>query len=147
MNKQIKKAGVLLAGATLLALQGCSLYVSKGISDDGRAEEVVFPEIPKSAWLKEGTFPNLDNLRQVKPGVSKDQLYGLLGQPHFAEGMGPVREWDYVFNFRQGNGSDYQTCQYKVIFDKDYRGQSFYWLPQSCAARLAQAPATPSAAR
>jgi OOP family OmpA-OmpF porin len=141
MKKKIKRAGIALLGAALLVLQGCGTSsVSRSISDDGRAGEVVFPEIDKHAWLKEGTFPNLDNLRRVAPGVSKDQLYDLLGRPHFSEGMGSVREWDYIFNFRTGKGSEYITCQYKVIFDKAYRGQSFHWAPQSCAEQLKEKP-------
>ncbi|MHC9086912.1 OmpA family protein [Luteimonas sp. RIT-PG2_3] len=86
--------------------------------------------------LKEGTFPNIDNLRAIGPGVTKDQLYDLLGRPHFREGLVGVREWDYLFHFRTADGV--VTCQYKVIFDKDYRGQGFHWAPESCAERIRQ---------
>ena len=66
MRKKIKKAGIALLGAALLVLQGCGTSsVSRSTSDDGRAGEVVFPEIDKHAWLREGTFPILDNLRRV----------------------------------------------------------------------------------
>ena len=134
-------------GASLLLLQACgTTTVSKGITDDGRASEVVFPDIAKNTWLKEGTFVNLDNLRQVAPGNTKDQLYGLLGYPHFAEGMHGVREWDYTFNFRTGRGSEFVTCQFKVIFDKDAVAQNFHWQPAACVDRLkvAAAPAAPA---
>jgi len=133
--KKTRIAIAVAAGAALLALQGCSSYVSKGITDDGRAEELVFPSVAQSAWLKEGTFPNLDNLRNVASGMTKDQLYDLLGRPHFAEGMAAVREWDYIFNFHSGGGVT--TCQYKVIFDKHYLARSFHWKPESCAGLLA----------
>ncbi|MGJ7498321.1 OmpA family protein [Variovorax sp. RT4R15] len=128
------------AAAALLVLQGCSAYVSKGITDDGRATEVVFPSIDDDAWLKEGTFPNLDNLRAVAPGVTKDQLYDLLGRPHFREGLAGPREWDYIFHFRKPGGG-VTTCQYKAIFDKDYKAQTFHWLPASCGDVLATPPA------
>ncbi|MBT2325148.1 OmpA family protein [Variovorax paradoxus] len=135
MNKQIKAAGIALAVAALLSLAGCGTStVSKNISDDGRAGEVVFPDIGKDAWLKEGTFPNLDNLRRIAPGVSKDQLYDLVGRPHFRESLFGVREWDYIFNFRVPGGV--KTCQYKVIYDTALRAQSFHWLPADCAELL-----------
>lgn len=141
MSKKLKLKLVVLAGAALLGLQGCgTASVSKNLTDDGRAGEVVFPDIQKTAWLKEGTFVNLANLRQVAPGVSKDQLYALLGQPHFKEGMVGVREWDYIFNFRTGQANEFATCQYKVIFDTAYKAQSFHWMPASCADRLNEKP-------
>ncbi|MEJ1162404.1 OmpA family protein [Variovorax sp. CCNWLW186] len=125
-----------LGAAAILVLQGCSSYVSKGITDDGKATEVVFPSVENDAWLKEGTFPNLDNLRAVAPGVTKDQLYDLLGRPHFREGVASPREWDYIFHFRKAGGG-VTTCQYKVIFDKDFKAQTFHWLPAGCGDVLA----------
>lgn len=135
-----------LAGAALLALAGCSSYVSRGIDADGNAQEVIFPDPQRDITLPEGTFPNLDNLRAIGPGVTKDQLYDLLGRPHFREGLAGVREWDYLFNFRSGGGIT--VCQYKVIFDTDYKGRSFHWKPDACAALLRPAliavPAVPA---
>ncbi|MBT2334597.1 OmpA family protein [Variovorax paradoxus] len=148
-------SAVAAAAAALLVLQGCSSYVSKGITDDGKATEVVFPNMDNDAWLKEGTFPNLDNLRAVAPGVTKDQLYDLLGRPHFREGLAGPREWDYIFHFRKPGGG-VTTCQYKAIFDKDYKAQTFHWLPAGCGDVLAVRPvsaaerpaaASPAAAR
>ncbi|XOT98610.1 outer membrane protein assembly factor BamE, partial [Alcaligenes pakistanensis] len=73
-----------------------------------------------------GSYPNIDNLRQVREGVTRDQLYDLLGRPHFAEGF-KVREWDYLFHFNTAQGI--KTCQFKVLFDQDMLGRSFYWQP------------------
>lgn len=132
MKKQIRLAGIALAAAAMLVSAGCGTStVSKNISDEGRAGEVVFPDIQKDAWLKEGIFPNLANLRLIDPGVSKDQLYYLVGRPHFREGLVSVREWDYVFNFRVPGGV--KTCQFKAIFDTALHAQSFHWLPSDCA--------------
>jgi outer membrane protein OmpA-like peptidoglycan-associated protein len=129
-----------IAGATLTA---CTRHVSRGIAPDAKTEEVIFPSTDNLV-LKEGTFPNVDNLRQIGPGVTKDQLYDLIGRPHFREGFS-AREWDYLFHFRQGD--KIVTCQYKVIFDKDYHGQAFYWSPAGCADLLkTDAPAAGTAA-
>jgi outer membrane protein assembly factor BamE (lipoprotein component of BamABCDE complex) len=138
MNKHIHAAGAALAIAALSSLAGCgTATVSRNISDDGRAGEVVFPDIEKEAWLKEGTFPSPENLRRIAPGMTKDQLYDLVGRPHFREGLFGVREWDYVFNFRAAGGV--KTCQYKVIYDAELRARSFHWLPADCAALPAAA--------
>jgi OOP family OmpA-OmpF porin len=122
----------LYALIAAIALTACTRHVSRGIAPDGQADDVVFPSTDRIV-LKEGTFPNVTNLRQIGPGVTKDQLYDLIGRPHFREGYA-AREWDYLFHFRQG--ADVLTCQYKVIFDKDYHGQAFHWSPAGCADLL-----------
>ncbi|MGJ7493316.1 OmpA family protein [Variovorax sp. ZT4R33] len=149
-NKMIQRTALATGLVALLALQACGTStVSKRISDEGVAGEVVFPA-QKDAWFREGTFPNLDNLRRIAPGVTKDQLYDFVGRPHFSEGMGAVREWDYIFHFRTPTGV--KTCQYKAIFDKNVVAQTFHWLPTDCAdvlksAAAAAAPVPALAAR
>ncbi|RQO61072.1 hypothetical protein DBV14_06085 [Variovorax sp. KBW07] len=126
-----------IGAIALFALQGCTSYVSSGLADDGKsAATLVWPDIEAQASRKEGSFPNRDNLRAIGPGATKDQLYELIGRPHFAEGMAGVREWDYVFKFRSGGGIT--PCRYKVIFDTNYRAQGFYWHPAACAKLAAQ---------
>ncbi|MDF3834517.1 OmpA family protein [Cupriavidus basilensis] len=138
MKKSMKRVTGLCAGTALLMLQACgTMYVGERANKDGEAGEVVFPAVERDAWIKEGTFPNLDNLRQVAPGVTKPQLYALLGHPHFGEGPFGVKEWDYIFNFRDGNsGGNVVSCQYKVMFDKEAKGRSFHWKPAACASVL-----------
>ncbi|MHA3905063.1 outer membrane protein assembly factor BamE [Castellaniella sp. WN] len=127
-------------GATLLAtlLAGCG-NLSK-VSSAGSTDKPVFPD-PGSVTFRGGSWPNLDNLRQVQAGMSKDQLYNLLGRPHFAEGLFGVREWDYLFHFHTPQGE--RTCQYKVLFDKDMLARGFHWKPESCAGMLDAAQSAP----
>ena len=106
---------------------------------------VTFPERDE-AWLKEGTFPNVDNLRQMMPGLSKDQVYALLQEPHFSEGFFGVRKWNYIFNFRTGKGNEYVTCQYQIVYDSNGRVKSTHWKEHECDALVAQASAGPAAA-
>lgn len=117
-----------------LGLTGCmgTKYLSEGISDEGHVEpqNIVFPELD-DAWQKQGQFPNRENLSKIRAGVVKDELYQLIGRPHFSEAQ-HAREWDYIMKFYQEDDS-VKVCQYKVIFDKDYRGQEFYWQPADCA--------------
>lgn len=144
-------AGAAIACSIAMGLlSACGTrHVSRDISAEGVPGEVVFPAVER-AVLKEGTFPNPDSLRLVAAGVSKDQLYHLLGRPHFREGYAGVREWDYLFHFRRDGGV--VTCQYKVVFDEHYLARSFYWLPQDCGDALnervaaAPSPAAPAAA-
>lgn len=131
MKKQ--KALLALATAAGLALSACSTHVSRDITPQGVAGEVVFPEI-KGAYQKNGTFPRPADVRLVQPGLDKDQLYALIGTPHFAEGFYRVREWDYLFHFRTDSGV--KTCQFKIIFDREYQARSLHWQPQDCAKLL-----------
>ena len=133
---KISSALLISVGAALLLSACGTRHVSRDISPQGVAGEVVFPD-PANIVLKGGTFPNLDDLRLVGPGMSKDQLYQLLGRPHFHEGYVGVREWDYLFHFRK-NGQVI-TCQYKVVYDEDYVARTFHWAPASCADLLVEA--------
>ena len=121
------KIKYLLPAVFASLLVGCGT-VSQ-VSKEGSTEQPVFPEL-KKLTMQDGTWPNLDNLRNVQEGATRDQLYDLLGHPHFKEGLG-TKEWDYLFNFRTAEGK--RTCQFKVLFDKDKIARNFYWLPESCA--------------
>ena len=138
--KTFKRLSIAMSAAACLA-SGCSTHVSRGISPEGVADEMIFPDA-EDATMKGGIFPNPESLRLVKSGVTKDQLYYLLGRPHFREGFAGVREWDYLFHFREA-GDRVRTCQFKVIYDRDYLARSFHWLPADCAGVLAEPVASP----
>lgn len=132
----------VLAGA-VLAMTGCmgTKAVSSNISTHGTvaAEDIVFPKL-EDAWQKDGQFPNRENLSKIRPGIAKDELYQLIGRPHFSE-ANRAREWDYILKFYQADNS-VKVCQYKVIFDDKFKGQEFYWLPADCANFAKVMPAT-----
>lgn len=130
----MKFTRVALAVTTGLLLAACG-NLSK-VSSEGTAElgDLVWPKIERASFnhngTQEGSWPNWDNVRLIERGMNKEQLYNLIGRPHFAEGLYGVREWDYVFNYRE-NG-EHKVCQYKILFDKDYNAQSFFWYPNGC---------------
>jgi outer membrane protein assembly factor BamE (lipoprotein component of BamABCDE complex) len=132
MLKKIKTyssgAGSLML---VLALSACG-SISQ-VNDQGATDHPVWPN-PKDVTFNTGSYPNVQNLREIIPGMTKDQLYNLLGQPHFNEGLVGVREWDYLFHFRTASGE--RTCQYKVLFDANKLARNFYWNPESCAQVL-----------
>ncbi|GAB3051973.1 OmpA family protein [Stenotrophomonas tumulicola] len=141
------KHSALLAGLlACLAITGCRSHAA---ADDApvqatpAGETVQFPD-PAKASLKEGVFADPGDLRRFSPGMTKPQLYALLGTPHFNEGMWGVREWNYLFNFRTPQATEYFTCQFQVRFDGKGVAQGGYWNPQSCAA-LVEPPPPPVA--
>ncbi|MGQ0858254.1 OmpA family protein [Acinetobacter baumannii] len=111
------------------AVTGCStgtLITKEGTTDNPKwhkADDVVFNK-------DLGTFPNLQSLSQVRQGMTKDQLYELIGRPQYDDGWRP-REWNYLFHFTTpGQGeNDITTCQFKVLFDQKMFANSFYWNP------------------
>lgn len=121
-----------LLSAVALAVAACG-NLSK-VSDEGTTENPVFPKISESEFNHDGSqfgsWPNWENVRQIERGMNKDQLYNLIGRPHFEEGLYGVREWDYAFNYRE-NGV-HKICQFKILFDKNMNAQSFFWYPNGC---------------
>lgn len=135
--KNVGKGALALAASMMLAACG---NLSR-VDDKGATQEPVWPN-PQHATFKNGSYPNLDNLRMVDRGMTKDQLYNLLGRPHFSEGLVGVREWDYWFHFRTPQGD--VSCQYKVLFDSDKSAQSFLWKDPACADLLKTGQAAPA---
>ncbi|WP_425570208.1 outer membrane protein assembly factor BamE, partial [Pigmentiphaga soli] len=144
-NKNAKRLAACLV--PLLLMGGCSMF--RGSSKPApqpasNGMSVVFPA-RDSATFKEGTFVSLDNLRRVIPGLTKPQVYDLLGAPHFHEGVFGVHTWNYIFNFRTGRGNEYITCQYQLHFDKDMKTDAGNWDKRECADLVypRPAPSTP----
>ncbi|MFB0713418.1 outer membrane protein assembly factor BamE [Buttiauxella noackiae] len=122
----------LIAGGAVL-LSACTRSTSD-VDSQGKTTSPIFPEAA-SAVRSEGSFVNLDNLKQIKSGMTKSQVYELIGVPHFNEGILRVKEWDYIFHFTRADKS-VLTCQYKVLFNSDMKAQSFFFLPENCLDRL-----------
>lgn len=97
------------------------------------SDEPRFPSLD-SSYLKTGDFIGPDHVKRLMPGLSKDQVRLELGNPHFNEGIFAVRDWDYAFNFYNGKGDEFTTCQFKVRFNKDNRVVATYWKTPECEA-------------
>lgn len=122
----------LAGGLVAAALGGCG-NLSR-VSADGTTDTPRFPDV-SGASRSEGSWPNLENLRAVREGMSKTQVSQLLGPPHFSEGLLGVREWDYLL-WLTGSGG-VTPCQFKVLFNTAMTASSFHWKPQTCAELLA----------
>jgi outer membrane protein OmpA-like peptidoglycan-associated protein len=129
-----KKISLMLAAGLLGA---CGNISHKIAADGSRAGELAWPS-PQDviALHRGGSYPAPAQLRQIQPGMNKRQIIGLIGAPHFNEGLFKVREWDYLFNLRAHHGGATTVCQYKILFDEQQLARSFYWRPESCAALL-----------
>lgn len=129
----IKKTG--FAVVALAAAMSCTAFAASPVAKvQGTVGDVPFPDKERS-YLTKGDFVNVENLRQVRSGLSKDQVRLLLGNPHFREGLFGVSEWNYIFNFHTGNGDEYITCQYQVRYAKrneGYRAESMHWNGPAC---------------
>ena len=155
MTKHFKSVALspfsVLAWATLLAcllLVGCG-SVSHGVAKDGSgAQQLVWPAPEDVTPMhRGGTFPELAALRAVHAGMNKQQIAVLIGYPHFEEGIWDVREWNYVFNFRDADSDRVTVCQFKILFDEKKLARSFYWKPEDCSHyMMPPAPAPANAA-
>lgn len=144
-NKQLQIARAPLAALCLAALLAACAGPSHTITPEMQAraaaenpappKDADFPA-PESAKWRQGTFPSLEALRSMRTGMGKDQVRELIGHPHFSEGLGGVREWNYLFHFRTGAGPEYVTCQYMVRFNADVLTNGMYWKGPGCAELL-----------
>lgn len=131
----------------LLSLSALVLHASEArlpaakVPVQGVVGGTEFPDMAR-AWLHGGDFVNVDNLRQVGRGMSKNQVRALLGNPHFNEGIAGVSRWDYVFNFRTGVDS-HVTCQYQLNYTREsrrYLVDSIHWDGPACLEALNTEP-------
>lgn len=123
---QVARRTAVVATAAV-ALSACSSLTK--VSSSGTTDQPVWPKWDRVTLNKtRGTFPDLGSLRQVRAGLTKDDLYYLIGRPHYGEMWRP-REWNYLFHFHTpGQGTNgVTTCQFKVLFDKNMFSNETYW--------------------
>ena len=113
----------------MLGIQGCATGTTT--ASDREEGPLAFPD-PSRAWLSGGSLVTVDNLRLVHRGASRDQLYTLLGPPHFNEGIFSLDRWNYIFRLRAGE-DEYVNCQYQVHFDDNKLVESTHWRTSRCA--------------
>ena len=119
---------VVLAVVGMLFLQGCTMKSSTKVPRNGimTKDKVTFPKPEKSIYNK-ALGVNLENIRKIEVGMSKDEIRKLIGVPHFSAGLAYVVEWDYLFNLKEKAGDKDMICQYKVVYDFDtYKAASLF---------------------
>lgn len=103
-------------------LSGCT--TGSQLSSDGSNDKLVFPA-PASASTN-GSYPLVEALRKLRPGMTKDQVAALLGRPQFRAGFFGVREWDYLLNVTNEAGAPQMVCQLKPVFTSQGDARNFY---------------------
>jgi len=69
--------------------------------------------------IQQGNVMSADVVAQVKPGMSRDQVQFLLGDPMIKHPFDQNR-WDYPFSFQAGKkGTALEHYQVTVFFDGD----------------------------
>lgn len=129
----------LLAVSATLCFFGAVAAASEGLPSyrPGVSEAISFPDAGR-ATRKEGAFVSAYNVAMVAPGLTKDQVYALIGVPHFHEGLFGVRRWDYILNFYTGEGDRFMACQYQIRFDRNARVERTWFREPACVNVLEQ---------
>jgi outer membrane protein OmpA-like peptidoglycan-associated protein len=143
------KALAMMVATTLtmtMTIGATSAVAGTYVTQEGTTAQPVWPKWDSVVLDNtKGTFPNLQNLSEIRKGMTKDQLRYLIGSPQYNDGWRP-KEWNYLFHFNTpGAGTNnVSTCQYKVLFDKDTYARSFYWNPVDGACPGAAPAPAPS---
>jgi OmpA-OmpF porin, OOP family len=74
---------------------------------------------------------NTFTLKQLTIGMTRRQVYSLLGTPHFNEGLG-VKVWNYLFNIHDTGRALAKDCQLQLRYEKG-RLVAFDWNKEECA--------------
>ena len=120
---------VILTAIMPVVLAGCSTL--SDVRPDGSTDKVVWPDVNRITFdNKQGIYPTQQSVSLILAGMTRDQLYHLLGRPHFNEGFG-AREWDYLMHFPGAgqDGTNVTRCQFKILFDTEHLVRNLYWKP------------------
>lgn len=121
-------------GLVIALLAGLPAFATAH-ADDASANRR-FPD-PKNAWESKSVFISPANIRLVRIGMHKSQVYPLLGVPHFYEGIGAHR-WTYMLDFYTGKGSEYTTCELMLHYTNGLISD-IAWRDGQCAGMVAAA--------
>lgn len=125
----MKTKNLLILSSAALFLSACTAFTD---SPNGVPRgELVWPNLTaaEDANHDHGAYPNLENLAKVRPGLTRDQTYALLGVPQYPTAFRST-EWTYLFYFdNKEQSSGVSSCFYKVLFDKHFITKNFYTKP------------------
>jgi outer membrane protein assembly factor BamE len=68
--------------------------------------------------IQQGNLLQLDEIEQVKVGMTRSQVRYILGTPMVSDPFQPDR-WDYVYTLRQGRSEHIDRAHFVVLFDGD----------------------------
>jgi len=68
--------------------------------------------------IQQGNLLQIEDIEQVKPGMTRSQVRYVLGTPMVSDPFEPQR-WDYVYTFRQGRSKHVDRAHFTVYFEGD----------------------------
>jgi OmpA-OmpF porin, OOP family len=89
-----------------------------------------YPDL-EDGWKDQPEVISVITVKQVLTGMSRHQVYHVLGEPHFNEGLN-ARTWNYVFDLRADGKAVGDDCQFQLVYAKG-RVASMAWRTESCA--------------
>ena len=101
---------VLLIGASLAALAGCSSF-------DGASNRITSLVKPYKVDVVQGNFVSREQVEALQPGMSRQQVREILGTP-LVTSLFHADRWEYVFTLKRPN-EDLQTRKLTVFFTGD----------------------------
>ena len=72
-----------------------------------------------------------ETLHQLEIGMTRHQIYHLLGEPHYARGV-RARSWSYVYDIRRNEGVGRPLCQLDIHFERGVVSE-LRWNSAACA--------------
>lgn len=100
----VQTASIVLACAVLASCGGSAINPVNWIT-------------PYKIDVIQGNFISSEQVEQLRPGMSRDQVRAVLGTPLLAS-LFHADRWDYVFTLKR-RGVDSQTYKYTVFFKGD----------------------------
>lgn len=134
MKKRQSPLRTLFVAALIAAVPAC---VAPRHAPD--ADGVSFP-LREASYRREGIVVAAETIRLLQPGLSKDQVRQMLGDPHFTEGLFFVRDWNYLLKLPAPEGG-LLDCQFQLRFDEHGKVTSTHWQTGECAAAAMPPPA------
>lgn len=68
--------------------------------------------------IQQGNLLQLDEIEQVKVGMTRSQVRYVLGTPMVSDPFQPDR-WDYVYTLQKGNDKHVDRAHFVVLFEND----------------------------
>jgi outer membrane protein assembly factor BamE (lipoprotein component of BamABCDE complex) len=90
-----------------------------------------FPEI-EDGWKDTYEVISVQTLRQLRFGMTRHQVYHLLGEPHFNEGI-RSRTWNYALALQPDLPKAGMNCGLQLVYEKGVV-KDVIWQTEACAA-------------
>jgi outer membrane protein assembly factor BamE len=105
---------------TALLLLACTVLLASCSSLRGMSDSSVNPinwVTPYKIDVIQGNFVSKEQVEQLRPGMSRDQVKAVMGTPLMAS-LFHADRWDYVFTLKR-QGVEPQSYKYTVFFKGD----------------------------